>query len=156
MAFFYFDINHAIKEHDFIIRNSGGKLGILNLGLLESILEHVKNDLYYPDIEDKVCHLFFSINKNHAFNDGNKRSSILLSAYFMELNGFDFRIDNFIKKTENISVYVADNQIDKTLLLEIITSILYEEDFNEELKLKIFNIINTQSFSNSANEHDEF
>ena len=156
MAFFYFDINHAIKEHDFIIRNSGGKLGILNLGLLESILEHVKNDLYYPDIEDKVCHLLFSINKNHAFNDGNKRSSILLSAYFMELNGFDFRIDNFIKKTENISVYVADNQIDKTLLLEIITSILYEEDFNEELKLKIFNIINTQSFSNSANEHDEF
>ncbi len=38
---------------------------------------------------------------------------------------------------ENIAVYVADNKIDKELLREIIGSILIEDDFNEELKLKI-------------------
>jgi len=38
---------------------------------------------------------------------------------------------------ENIAVYVADNKMDKDLLFEIITSIIYEEDYSEELKLKI-------------------
>lgn len=38
---------------------------------------------------------------------------------------------------ENIAVYVADNKIIKELLHEIITSILTEEDFNEELKIKM-------------------
>ena len=38
---------------------------------------------------------------------------------------------------ENIAVLVADNVIDKEFLHEIITSIIYEEDYSEELKLKI-------------------
>jgi len=38
---------------------------------------------------------------------------------------------------ENIAVYVADNKMDKDLLFKIITSIIYEEDYSEELKLKI-------------------
>ena len=40
---------------------------------------------------------------------------------------------------ENIAVTVADNVIEKELLLEIITSLINEEDYNEQLKLKIFN-----------------
>ncbi len=99
------------------------------------------SNLYYPEIEDKVCHLFFSINKNHAFNDGNKRSSIVLSAYFLELNGFDFKVDYFIREMENICVHVADNQIDKELLHEIVSSVLYETEFSEELQLKIIHAI---------------
>ena len=42
---------------------------------------------------------------------------------------------------ENIAVYVADNKIDKELLREIIGSILTEDDFNEELKLKIIDAL---------------
>ena len=38
---------------------------------------------------------------------------------------------------ENIVVDVADNRINRNLLFEIITSLLYEEDYSEELKLKI-------------------
>jgi death-on-curing protein len=38
---------------------------------------------------------------------------------------------------ENIAVDVADNRIKKDLLFEIIWSIIYEEDYNEELKIKI-------------------
>ena len=82
MEFRYFDSGHATYVHDEIILKSGGIGGILNLGILESSLEHIQNDLYYPDLEDKLTHLFFSINKNHSFQDGNKRSSIALSAYF--------------------------------------------------------------------------
>jgi death-on-curing protein len=136
-VFNYFSTEYAIFFHDQIIINSGGILGIINNGLLESSIEHIKNDLYYPNIEDKLTHLFFSINKNHCFNDGNKRASIALSAYFLEINNCSFIIPRFIEQMENITVDVADNRIDKELLHEIITSLLYQEDFSESLKLKI-------------------
>jgi death-on-curing protein len=80
MVFIYFDTTHAIAVHDQIINQSGGLLGILNINLLNSVIEHVQNDLYYPDLEHKLTHLFYSINKNHSFQDGNKRASIALGA----------------------------------------------------------------------------
>lgn len=137
MAFVYFDTTHAIEVHDTIIQESGGAMGILNAGLIDSAIEHMKNDFYYPELEHKLTHLFFSINKNHSFQDGNKRASIALSAYFLEINNCAFRIERFISEMENIAVDVADNRIDKDLLLEIITSIIYEDDYSEELKLKL-------------------
>jgi len=137
MTFLYFTTEYAIKTHDKIIEISGGASGIKDLGNLESPLEHIQNDDYYPDFEDKITHLVFSINKNHAFTDGNKRSSIALGAFFLELNGLDSMVSKFIIEMENIAVYVADNKMDKDLLFKIITSIIYEEDYSEELKLKI-------------------
>lgn len=154
MKYFYFDTAHAIKEQDFIIENSGGRKGIINIGLVDSVLEHIQNDWYYPEFENKVCHLFYSINKNHAFEDGNKRSSIVLTSYFLEVNGFDFKVSHFIREMENIAVHVADNRIDKDLLQEIITSILYESDYDEELQLKIVNAISVAEESNQ--EETEF
>ncbi len=137
MAFAYFDTAHAITVHDEIINQSGGILGILDIGLLDSVLEHVQNDMYYPELEHKITHLFYSINKNHSFQDGNKRASVALSAYFLEINSCSFRVARFISEMENIAVDVAANRIDKDLLFEIISSIIYEDDYNEELKLKI-------------------
>ena len=146
MAFAYFDTTHAIEVHDEIINQSGGVLGILNINLLESVIEHVQNDLHYPDLEHKLTHLFYSINKNHSFQDGNKRASIALSAYFLEINNCSFRVERFIEEMENIAVDVADNRIDKDLLFEIITSIIYDDDYSEGLKLKI---IYAKGFNNT-------
>ncbi|MCH7398877.1 Fic family protein [Belliella sp. DSM 107340] len=137
MKFKYFDLNHAVLVQNYIIENSGGRKGVLNIDLLSSVLDHVKNDIYYPDLESKVCHLFYSINKNHAFNDGNKRSSIVLASYFLEINGCNYLVSRFMKEMENIAVYVADNKIDKELLHEIIVDLIYKPDYSESLKLKI-------------------
>lgn len=133
----YFDIAHAIEVHDWIIENSGGRSGILEIGSLESALEHIQNDDYYPEFVEKLTHLVFAINKFHAFNDGNKRSSIALGAYFLELNGYDYCIRQFVREMENISVWVAENKIEKMLLQEIISSFIEEEEFSENIKLKI-------------------
>ncbi len=85
--------------------------------------------------------MVYSINKNHAFNDGNKRSSIALGAYFLELNGFDYLVRHFVLEMENIAVWVADNVIDKDLLSQLIYCILYEDDYSESLKLGLFRAI---------------
>ena len=71
------------------------------------------------------------------FNDGNKRFSIVLAAFFLQINGYDFMVSKFINEMENIVLHVADNRIDKELLFEIIIALIYEEDYSEELKLKI-------------------
>ena len=133
----YFNIAYAISTHDFIIKYSGGLTGIKDRGHLESILDHIQNDWYYPEFVDKLTHLVFAVNKGHCFSDGNKRSSVALGAYFLEINGLDYCVDKFIIEMENIAVDVADNRVDKGLLSEIIFSIINEEDFSESLKLKI-------------------
>ena len=115
VRFLYFDIKHAIEVHDWIIEHTGGLEGVKDIGLLESPLQHIQSDDYYPEIEDKLAHLVFSINKNHAFTDGNKRSSIALGAYFLELNGYDYCVQYFVQQMENIAVWIADNVIGKEL-----------------------------------------
>lgn len=139
--YFYFDVTYAVRTHDWIIENSGGLTGTKDIGQLESPLEHIQNDWYYPEIEDKLTHLVFSINKNHAFNDGNKRSSLALGAYFLELNGFDYIVQRFVREMENIAVWVADNVIDKELLHKIISSILYDDEYSIALKLNIYEAV---------------
>jgi death on curing protein len=143
MPFFYFTTAYAIKTHDTIIELSGGADGVINIGILDSVLEHIQNDLYYPELEDKLTHLVFAVNKSHAFRDGNKRSSIGLGAFFLEINGYDFIVSKFIIEMENVSVHIADNRIDKDLLYEMIQSLLYQDDYDEQLKLKIIHAITT-------------
>lgn len=133
----YFTSQYAIKIHDKIIDLSGGIKGIKTFDYIDSPLSHIQNDDYYPTIEDKLTHLVFSFNKFHAFNDGNKRTSIAMGAFFLEINGLDALVGKFIIEMENIAVLVADDLISKDLLNEILTSILNENEFEEELKLKI-------------------
>jgi death-on-curing protein len=78
-----------------------------------------------------------------TFRDGNKRSSIGLGAFFLEINGYDFIVSKFIIEMENVSVHIADNRIDKDLLYEMIQSLLYQDDYDEQLKLKIIHAITT-------------
>jgi death-on-curing protein len=141
LRIFYFDVIHALREHDWLIDHSGGLKGNRDLGVLESALEHIHNDLYYPEFQDKLTHLVFAINKFHAFNDGNKRSSIVLGAFFLELNGYDYCVKKFIHEMENIAVWLAEGKINKDLLREIVTSIVMDDDYPEELKLKIIHAV---------------
>ncbi|KEQ18533.1 type II toxin-antitoxin system death-on-curing family toxin [Endozoicomonas numazuensis] len=137
LPLFYFDVAHAVKEHDWIIEHSGGRAGIKDQGILESVLEHIQNDQYYPTLEAKLTHLVFGVNKFHAFVDGNKRSSIALGAYFLEMNGLGFCVHKFIHTMENYAVWLAEDLIDKELLGDIITSLIEDDDFPEALKLRI-------------------
>jgi death-on-curing protein len=137
MELVYFDLKHAKETHDTIISISGGIQGVIDLGHLDSIMDQIKNDDYYPEFEDKLTHLVYSVNKGHCFNDGNKRTSIALGAFLLEVNGLDAFVNKFIIEMENIAVSVADNLISKELLREIIGSLLSEEEFDEALKLKI-------------------
>jgi death-on-curing protein len=133
----YFDARHAVAVHDWIIEISGGLPGLKNLGQLESVLEHIRNDDYYPTFDAKLTHLIFGINKFHAFNDGNKRSSLTLGAYFLSLNGYDYCVPQFVVQMENIVVAVAEGTVDRALLQRVVVSLIEDDDFPDALKLEL-------------------
>lgn len=142
MTLTYLTIEQAIETHRKTVEVSGGgTLEHLDLGKLESVLEHIQNDVYYPTLEDKLTHLFFSANKFHCFADGNKRIAITLCTQLLLFNGYLYCVSRFLHEMENISYHVAAGSIDKDLLHEIITAFLAEDMDDEGLKLKIFNAI---------------
>jgi len=125
--------------------SGGGLTDVINIGYLDSVLEHIQNDDYYPTFEEKLTHLVWSINKNHCFSDGNKRLSITLGVQFLTINGYLFCLARFLRDMENISYHLAAGRIDKDLLERIIKSFIDgENDFNEDLKFEIYTLISDQ------------
>jgi death-on-curing protein len=142
----YLTLEQAIETHAKTVEVSGGgALGHLDLGKLDSVLEHIQNDDYYPTFEEKLNHLFFCACNFHCFLDGNKRIAITLCAQMLLLKGYLYCVGSFLRDFENISYHVAAGNIDKDLLLELITAHLQEDSENETLKLKIL-----QAISNDA------
>ena len=148
----YFDAKHAVAVHDWIIDKTGGLAGIKDLGQLESVLQHIQNDDYYPTFDAKLMHLIFGINKFHAFNDGNKRSSLTLGAYFLTLNGYDYCVPQFMLQMENIVVALAEGSISKDLLHRVTISLIQEDDFSDELKLELANAMGHGIFLDDGND----
>ena len=142
MSIIYLTLEQAVEVHCKTVEISGdGALGHLDLGKLESVLQHIQNDDYYPTFEDKLTHLFFSACKFHCFQDGNKRIAITLCAQMLLLNGYLYCSGHFIREMENISYHVAAGNIDKDLLYEIILGVISGDLNDEALKLKILNAI---------------
>ena len=120
----YLSLDYAIKLHDDIIDVSGGLSGIKDLGQLDSVLTHIRNDDYYPSFVDKLTHLLHSLIKFHVFNDGNKRTALLLSVHFMNFNHYTVYVDGFIQTMESVVIDVASGKIDKEELKIIIQGLL--------------------------------
>ncbi|MDD2215331.1 MAG: type II toxin-antitoxin system death-on-curing family toxin [Eubacteriales bacterium] len=139
----YLTLEEVVSIHQKTVQYSGGGvMGHFDLGRLDSVLQNIQNDEYYPTFVDKLTHLFFCTCEFHCFEDGNKRLAITLSAYFLLLNGYMAVAKRFFEIMENISYQVAAGKIRKDLLHRIMTSIMdgtYETD--EELKLDIYNAI---------------
>ena len=101
--------------------------------------------MYYPTFIDKLTHLFFAANKSHCFQDGNKRIAISLGCIFLLKNGYLDAAQRFIFKMETISYHLAAGRIEKDFLRDIIESIIYKEDYSEEIKLELIHCISDET-----------
>lgn len=140
------DIQEVLSIHKKTIAISGGGAdGVIDIGSLDAVLEHIRNDAYYPTFIDKLTHLFFTTNKSHCFQDGNKRIAISLGSIFLLKNGYLDAAQRFLFKMETISYHLAAGRIEKDFLKEIIDSIIYEDDFSEAIKLKLIYCISDEN-----------
>ena len=121
----YLNFEQVKEAHDLALKLSGGgNVDILNPGQIDSVLSHIQNDDYYPEFVDKVTHLFFCLCKFHPFMDGNKRTALSASAYFLLLNGYEENFDDFVLKMRDVVIDVATNKINKEELKTIIKKLL--------------------------------
>ncbi len=81
----------VLRMHSRMIAETGGTDGIRDEGLLESALETPFQSFegmeVYPIIWQKAARLGYSLVKNHAFVDGNKRIGAHTMLVFLALNG---------------------------------------------------------------------
>ncbi|MGE0231252.1 MAG: type II toxin-antitoxin system death-on-curing family toxin [Flavobacteriaceae bacterium] len=79
----------VIAIHHEQLAEHGGPAGVRDAGRVEAALERPKNLLAYgqPDIFDLAASYGFGICQAHGFVDGNKRTSLVATELFLELNG---------------------------------------------------------------------
>jgi death-on-curing protein len=81
----------AVIAHDLELAAHGGSAGIRDAGLLESALARAKNIWAYaessPPLATLAAAYAFGISSNHPFVDGNKRTALVVSFAFLEVNG---------------------------------------------------------------------
>ena len=106
----YLTIKDVLLLHNLAIDESGGSHGLRDLGLLESAVARPQasfgGEVLYPTIFLKAGTLVHSLLRNHAFVDGNKRTSMFSAMTFLELNGYLFEakqkeVVNFALRVEN-------------------------------------------------------
>lgn len=93
----YLSLEDVLLLHHLSIEKSGGSHGLRDPGLLDAAVHRPQatfsgEDLY-PSIFDKAGALCHSLIKNHAFVDGNKRTSLLAAMTFLELNDYRFECE---------------------------------------------------------------
>jgi death on curing protein len=83
----------AILIHDRELTMHGGSAGIRDQGLLESALARAKNHWAYaestPGLTVLAAAYAFGISSNHPFVDGNKRTALVVSFAFLDVNGLE-------------------------------------------------------------------
>jgi death-on-curing protein len=88
----------VLAIHDEQIAEHGGLAGLRDVTLLEWALARPQQLQAYgdpaPDIAAVAAAYAFAIAKNHAFLDGNKRTSYVVTRTFLVLNGYDVTADD--------------------------------------------------------------
>lgn len=121
--FRFLDKALIIEMHNDEIRSYGGSMGFLNESLLDSALAQPALALQFsePSIYDIAAIYGYHICKNHAFNDGNKRTAVVAMMVFLDINGYDINTsENDIIET---ILAVASNKIDKQQLASWLESV---------------------------------
>jgi death-on-curing protein len=83
----YPTVAETIETHRLLIEEFGGLHGIRDTGLLESAVLRPQNG-YYSNLIDEASALMETLANNHAFIDGNKRVSFVMTDAMLRANGY--------------------------------------------------------------------
>lgn len=116
MNFCYLSLENVLAIHDEMINSYGGRKGVREKNLLLSALEQPKcmfngQDLHRT-IFEKAASYLFHICKNHPFVDGNKRTALVSSFVFLDLNHYEITASEV--EFEELVMGVAEGRIQKS------------------------------------------
>lgn len=104
----WLDQRALVLLHAETLAEHGGLWGLRDEAALESALGRPKNVYSYErnaDMARLAAAYGFGLVRGHPFYDGNKRAGFLSIGLFLELNGFEFQIEevNAIKTIVNLA-----------------------------------------------------
>ncbi|NES23001.1 MAG: type II toxin-antitoxin system death-on-curing family toxin [Symploca sp. SIO3E6] len=112
----------VIAIHEYLINEFGGKSGILDEGLLESALAQPQQtffgELLHPTIATQASAYLYHLAKNHAFEDGNKRTALGVTETFIRLNGYNLDLSN--EELFELTVKVAKGELEKVEIAKVL------------------------------------
>lgn len=104
-ATLYPSLTETLELHIRLIERFGGKGGVRDMGLLESVLMRPQTG-YYKSLSLQAAALLQSLTQNHAFIDGNKRVAFATSAIILRMNGYRLKVD-----ADNRESFIIDRVI---------------------------------------------
>ena len=116
----------AISAHEYSLRQSSGRSGILDLGRIEAAIAR-PYDGYHRYIHQKAAALLDAVAANHGFADGNKRTALVLFYLLLERSGFEFVSTSTIPNEDDI----------EHLIIDLTTHFLSYEECAQWLKARI-------------------
>ena len=125
----YLTLNEVLDLYYRILEQSGGAVGMRDMGALESAIAQPRLTFeaaeLYPTLVDKAAALGFSLINNHPFVDGNKRIGHAAMELFLILNGHE--IEANVDEQEQLILNVAAGQIKREELTDWLRSHIVEK-----------------------------
>ena len=125
----YLTVGEVLEIYSQVMRQSGGGVGIRDLGALESAVAQPRmtfnGEELYPTVIEKASALGFSLIQNHPFIDGNKRVGHAAMETFLLLNGYEISAN-------------VDEQVD--LILGVASGIIDRNAFTVWLKKHVVDL----------------
>jgi death-on-curing protein len=88
----WISVEACLALHELVIAESGGDAGLRDRARLESCLQRPVQMMAYGEatLEQMAAAYAMGLIQGHPFMDGNKRTALLISAAFLEVNGMVF------------------------------------------------------------------
>ena len=126
----YLILGEVLELYRRIMEQSGGTMGIRDLGALESALAQPRMTFggteLYSTIVEKAAALGFSLINNHPFVDGNKRTGHAAMEVFLILNGYE--IEASTDEQERIILQVASGETKREAFIEWLRAHIVEKN----------------------------
>ena len=124
----YITIGEVLGIYQRVMQDTGGLMGIRELGSLESAIAQPYmtfggNELY-PSLAEKAAALGFSLIQNHPFADGNKRTGHAVMESFLALN--DYEINASTDEQVEVILLLASGKLSRDEFTEWLSSHIQE------------------------------
>jgi len=120
----FLSLGEVLALHRRILAESGGRLGVRDLGAIASALSQprvsVGGEDAYPTLVDKAAALGYSLIRNHGFFDGNKRIAHAAMEVFLVLNGMELRAS--VDEQERFMLSLAAGEVSREGLADWLRS----------------------------------
>jgi len=116
----YLSLPEVVDFHRRLIQATGGSSELRDVGLLASAIAQPRKTFggaeLYPTLVEKAAALAFSLIRNHAFVDGNKRIGHAAMEAFLMLNGHEIAAG--LDEQEEVILSLAAGKIDREQFTE--------------------------------------